>query len=365
MNNKFTQYFFNKFKNNEAKFHELNYLFWECTQRCNLNCLHCGSDCVSNSKVNDMPIEDFLNAILPLKTKYKPNTITIVITGGEPLLRPDLAECGNILRKNGFRWGIVTNGYSYNNELHLKLVSSGMGALTLSLDGLQSSHNWLRNNKSSFNHAINTLDILSGNKRINYDVVSCVNPNNIEDLPSMLDLLIDKKVKSWRLFTIAPIGRAKNNFDLQLSRFQLIKLMEFISNSRLKNKIDIKFSCEAYLGNYEKKARDSYFFCRAGINIASVLIDGSISACPNINRAFVQGNIYKNNLLDIWEYKFEIMRNRQWTKVGICADCVNYKNCNGGAMHLWNQDKDNIITCINNKIENNNLKVSEPSINCK
>jgi radical SAM protein with 4Fe4S-binding SPASM domain len=97
--------------------------------------------------------------------------------------------------------------------------------------------------------------------------------------------------------------------------------------------------------------RDSYFFCRAGINIASVLIDGSISACPNINRNFVQGNIYVDNFPEVWDNRFEMMRNRSWTKTGTCLTCKDYKNCTGGAMHLWNEKKDTIITCINKRLE--------------
>jgi len=62
--------------------------------------LHCGSDCIADSKIIDMPFEDFLQAILPLKDLYKPDSITVVITGGEPLLRNDLPQCGRILREH-------------------------------------------------------------------------------------------------------------------------------------------------------------------------------------------------------------------------------------------------------------------------
>jgi radical SAM enzyme (rSAM/lipoprotein system) len=348
----FSQYFHNKFRDNEIHIHELSYLFWECTLRCNLKCLHCGSDCISDSMIKDMPFEDFLNSILPLKTRYKHDSITVVITGGEPLLRPDLPQCGKLLRQNGFRWGIVTNGFAYNSDIHAKLLSAGMGAITLSLDGFEDSHNWLRLNNNSFKKALHALDLISSTNRLFYDVVTCVNSKNISELSKFKEFLISKKVKTWRLFTIAPIGRAAINNDLQLTNQQLKQLMDFIAQSRTDKRIDIKFSCESYVGEYEKKVRDSYFFCRSGINIASILIDGSISACPNINRHFVQGNIYKDRFLDVWENRFDIMRNRNWTKTGICLNCKDYKNCNGGAMHLWNEKHDCIKTCINDKIKN-------------
>lgn len=351
LNRRLSQYWHNKFRKNEILLHELSYLFWECTWRCNLKCRHCGSDCVADSRVKDMPFEDFLKAILPLKAKYKANSINIVITGGEPLLRSDLAQCGKTLRENGFRWGIVTNGFAYNAKIHSELLSAGMGAITLSLDGFEESHNWLRNNPKSFCNAVNALELITSSNRLYYDVVTCVNAKNIVELPRLKELLISKNVKAWRLFTIAPIGRATNDYDLRLSGEQLKYLMDFITEGRNERHIDIKFSCEAYVGSYESRVRDSYFFCRAGINIASVLIDGSISACPNINRSFAQGNIYYDNFVDVWDNRFNIMRDRSWTQKGICKNCKDYKNCNGGAMHLWNEKKDEIMTCINRRLE--------------
>lgn len=343
---KISRFFHDRFRENETKIHELTYLFWECTLRCNLNCLHCGSDCLSDARQPDMPFEDFLTAILPLKDIYPRDSITVVITGGEPLLRKDLPECGKTLREHGFRWSIVTNGFGYTPEIHSRLLSSGMGALTLSLDGLEETHNRLRRHPLSFRNAVNAIDLIAASPRLNYDVVTCVYPGNLQELPELMNFLIARKVKAWRLFTIAPIGRAATQEDLRLSGNQLKELMDFIVQARRDSRIHTTFSCEAYTGAYEKKVRDSWFFCRAGINIASVLIDGSISACPNINRHFVQGNIYKDRFIDIWENLFQIMRNRDWTKTGICLTCREHKHCNGGAMHLWDDKQEGILQCI-------------------
>ena len=273
--------------------------------------------------------------------------------GGEPLLRKDLVECGKQLRENGFRWGIVTNGYAYDEAMHANLISAGMGSITVSLDGLEANHNWLRNNSKSFERAVKALELIVSYPRLNYDVVTCVHQKNFAELPDFKEFLITRNIKKWRIFTIAPIGRAATNSEILLSNEQTRQLMDFIAEIRQNDpRIDLYFSCESYVGDYETKVRNSYFFCHAGINIGSVLIDGSISACPNIDRSFAQGNIYEDNLWEIWENRFDVMRDRSWCKTGVCKNCKDFKYCNGGAMHLWNEKQDSIMSCVAEKIKN-------------
>jgi radical SAM enzyme (rSAM/lipoprotein system) len=342
--------FFRKFKESETKLHELNYLFWECTTRCNLNCLHCGSDCSKDSSLPDMPIDDFLSALDTIEKPLK--NLTVQITGGEPLLRKDIEICGREIRKRGMRWAIVTNGQLYDKERHISLLNAGLGALTISLDGLENSHNWLRNSNNSFTKVDNAIGLAASSTRLNFDVVTCVNKRNLDELSLICDYLILKGVKAWRLFTIVPIGRAKNNPDLLLSHTEFLELMDFISESRKDKGLDIKFSCEGYVGRYEPKVRDSYFFCRAGINIGSILIDGSISACPNIDRSFSQGNIYQDNFYSVWQTKFAAFRDRSWTMIGKCAKCSEYKDCLGNGFHNWHGEKKEVLVCHHEKLQN-------------
>lgn len=290
-----------------------------------------------------MPLEDFLKALDTIENPAE--NFTVVLTGGEPLLRKDIELCGWEIRKRGMRWSIVTNGFAYDEERHISQLNAGLGALTISLDGLESSHNWLRNNQRSFERVDKAISLAASAPRLNFDVVTCVNQRNFSELEEIKQYLIRKNVKAWRLFTILPIGRSKENEELLLTDNQFKALMEFISQSRTTNEIDVKFSCEGYVGKYEWKVRDAGFFCRAGINIGSVLIDGSISACPNIDRTFTQGNIYNDNFYDVWQTKFQPFRNRNWTKTGKCANCKEYKNCQGNGFHNWHGEKENVLVC--------------------
>jgi radical SAM enzyme (rSAM/lipoprotein system) len=335
---------FKKLRATEISLHELTYLFWESTLRCNLNCIHCGSDCTRESEIPDMPVSDFIKVTERIKEQYVPEKVMIVITGGEPLMRSDLEQCGLQLTQQGFNWGIVTNGVLISKNRLDNLIKAGLSSITISLDGLSQSHNWLRN-RDCYEKVINSIKLITQKNKLVFDIVTCVNERNFEELESLKSLLITHGVQKWRLFTISPIGRAKNNSELKISETRFEELMRFIKETRKENLIDVNYECEGFVGNYELEVRKGLYFCRAGVNIASVLIDGSISACPNIDRNFTQGNIYKNDFLDVWNNRFENMRNRDWMKNGECSDCEVFDWCSGNGMHLRDFETKKVITC--------------------
>lgn len=262
-------------------------------------------------------------------------------------MRKDLEACGRELKNMGFPWGFVTNGYALTRERFDKLLESGLRSMTISLDGFEQSHNWLRGNPHSFLKATEAIKLAVGaGDKIVFDVATCVNQRNISELEQLKLFLTEMGLKKWRLFSICPIGRAKHNPDLSLSNKQFCDLLDFIKTTRQQNSIEASFGCEGFLGNYESEVREGFFFCRAGIHIASVLADGSICACPNIDRThFTQGNIYTDDFMDVWHNKFGQMRNRKWAKEGLCTDCAEFKWCKGNGIHLRDVENHNVLKC--------------------
>lgn len=332
--------------------HELNYLFWECTLRCNLNCGHCGSDCFTSSTVSDMPAADFLNVLDSVRRKMDPSKITVAITGGEPIMRKDLERAGERITRMGFPWGIVSNGWALNRKRMNSLLDAGMKSLTVSLDGLEDSHDWLRGKKGSFHRAVNALHHAAESSIPIFDAVTCLTQRNVDHLSEVRDLLTGIGVKRWRLFSIFPKGRAEGQDELKLTGSQLRGVMDFITESRKAGTIHASYSCDGFLGRYEKEVRDDFMFCRAGIGVASVLIDGSISACPSLRADYIQGNIYRDDFLDVWENRFQTMRKREWTKTGVCADCRYWKWCLGNGLHLRDEKTGELIMCQLREMEN-------------
>lgn len=326
-----------QYRKNNAKLHTLRTLFWECTLRCNMNCRHCGSDC-KMAPVPDMPKEDFLKVIDDITPHVDTHTTFIIFTGGEALLRTDLEEVGKELYRREFPWGVVTNGYLLDERRLQSLIQSGMHSVTVSLDGFEEEHNWMRQNPHSFDRAANAIQLLVKQRNIVWDIVTCVNPKNIDRLEEFRDWLVSLGVKRWRCFTIVPMGRAAHDPELQLSNEQFRWVIDFINRTREEGKIHCSYGCEGFLGPYERKVRDQLYYCRAGIEVASILNDGSISGCTSIRSDLHQGNIYKDDFWQVWENGFEPYRNRKWTKKGKCADCKMYRYCEGNGLHLYDDD---------------------------
>ena len=315
----------------------LQQVFWECTLRCNLNCRHCGSDCRKDDMPQDMPFANFAQVLDEIAREKDPKGIMIVTTGGEPLVRRDIVECGREITRRGFVWGMVSNGMLLDAKKLQQLIGAGLKTIAISLDGFEAEHNWMRGNERSFQSAVGAIEALRESK-ITWDVITCVNARNFSSLPRFKDFLVKTGVRYWRIVTVCPIGGAADDEELQLTPSQFRRLMEFIKAERDRDDIRVSYSCEGYLGGYEMEVRNYPFFCGAGINTASVRYDGAISGCLSIRSRFDQGNIYSESFMDVWNNRFQHFRDKSWMKCDECAVCKVWNVCRGGAMHLREED---------------------------
>jgi radical SAM protein with 4Fe4S-binding SPASM domain len=274
--------------------------------------------------------------------------LLLVVTGGEPLCAPALPRLLRSLTRNRLTFGMVSNGWALDAAMLQRLVDHGLRSMTISLDGLADTHDWLRGREGSFAHVLSAITAAVQVGIPNFDVVTCANPRNLDQLPALRDLLGEVGVPAWRLFSIFPRGRARKNPEVQLSLPQLSRLLAWIAQARRTGDRlpSIQWSCEGFLPDaIDQQVRDEPFFCRAGINIGSILCDGSISACPNIPRTLVQGNIRRDDFFDVWDNHFAAFRNRSWMATGDCKDCRDWKKCRGNSLHLLDEVAGGSLLC--------------------
>ncbi|MBI9103110.1 MAG: radical SAM protein [Spirochaetales bacterium] len=321
----------------EVQESSLRYLFFEITRRCNLNCIHCGSDCTSSTSMDELTTESWLKIIDYLKQTFDPLPL-IVLTGGEPTIHRDLFVITEALKNHGFTWGMVTNGINMTESRLAKLVDEGMCSITLSFDGDREATSFIRNSPKAYDKILNTMTMIGHSGIDTRDAVTCVYPGNLNKLNWISDLLLEKGMNSHRLFRIFPKGRAVENRMLEMSFDESRQMVSWIEKNRKSYKkggLDLTFSCEGYLPfEQDLKVRSEPFFCRSGINIASILCDGTITGCNNNGPDFYQGNIIQDNFATLWQDGFKEYRNKDWLKTGLCENCKEWKYCQGSSIHL-------------------------------
>lgn len=175
-----------------------------------------------------------------------------------------------------------------------------------------------------------------------------VNHQNIAELNLLFEIMDGLDIDSWRIINLEPIGRALQYPELMCTREDYIRLFNFIREKREAG-YPVEYGCSHFLGlDYEQKIRNWYWFCSAGITTASIMANGDIGACLDIERRqeTIQGNIRKDRFSDIWKKRFAIFRNDISEDPVYCQDCEYRKYCRGDAHHTWDYDQNRPRACF-------------------
>lgn len=329
---------------------KLYHLFLEVTSRCNARCEHCGSSCGYEKPKNEISKEKLMETLKEISEHYDASEILLNVTGGEPFLRKDLFEIMDYAVSLGYRWGITSNGILIDEELVKKIVKSKMSTISISIDGLKETHEAFRKVPGAWDMIIKGIKLMLNEPSIEcVQVTTVANKKNINELEELYKVVLDLGVKYWRVVNCDPIGRAKDNDEILLDPKGYRKLFKFIYEKRKENKIVVDYGCSHYLGlNMEKEIRDQHFFCMTGLYVGSILSNGDIFVCPNVERRkeLIQGNINTDSFVEVWENKFKEFRHERRTSCDDCLACSHFKYCGGDSFHTWNFDYNKPNICI-------------------
>ena len=330
---------------------QIKFLFFEMTDQCNLNCLHCGSRCTGKNRTY-LDFDLMKRVMCSVADRYDPYKIMISITGGEPMLHPDIYKTVMAAHKLGFPVGMTSNGTMINERAAKALAFAGLDTIAISLDGIEDTHDAFRQSPGSFSRAMHGVHALRA-VGIEAQAITVIHRKNIHQLDEMFDFFRSDGFYSWRLVNIEPIGRAKDNSDLMLNPTELRYLLDFIREKRFDNdnEMDVTYGCSHFLTyDYEREVRDFYFQCAAGTQVASIMADGSITACLDIERRseLIQGNAYEDDFIDVWENRFKIFRYDRTGDSRKCSGCKYRNVCMGDSVHTWNYDENEPSYCLMN-----------------
>ncbi len=326
----------------------LKFLFLELTLRCNERCIHCGSSCgdVPSEELNTKQYHQILDEIA---SDFDLKQFQLCITGGEPLMRRDFFDIMAYANELGYNWGMTSNAVLIDREAARRLRETGMKTISVSIDGLKETHDAFRRTPGAYDGAMLGIQNLideGGFKHI--QVTTVINHQNMDELDPLYEIFLGMDIDSWRVIGVEPIGRALDHPEILLDDADWKRLFDFIRSKRMED-MPVTYGCSHYLGlDYEREVREHYYICNAGIYAASIMCNGDIGACLDIEKRpeTVQGNILRDRFKDVWEQRFEIFRRDKAELNVTCRNCNVKQFCHGGATHSWDFDRNAPRVCF-------------------
>ena len=238
------------YKEQELVNHRLIDLFWECTLTCNAKCKHCGSSAEKKQYDGELTTEEIKSAFKQIACDMDASKILINVTGGEPLVRKDLCEVMEYATNElGFHWGMTTNGILLTEENIEKLRKANMETISISIDGIEETHNKFRGVPNSYQTIINNIKKLKKAGYVKHIQVTTVfHKENINQMEELYQIMLELGLDSWRLVSMDPIGRANENDNLLLNGKEIKQLLDFIKSKKKDRRLELTYGCPGFLG---------------------------------------------------------------------------------------------------------------------
>jgi radical SAM protein with 4Fe4S-binding SPASM domain len=252
------------------------------------------------------------------------------------------------LHRLGFNYGIVTNGFYVNDWTAAGLVAAGIGSISISMDAPGEVNDQLRG-PSATAKAENAIGCL---RRAGYggtlEIISTITRPVVPLLDTMRRRLSELRIANWRIAPVMPIGRAAEHPELIPGPVEIRQLLEYVRQARSDRMNPRPQFCEeGFVGNrFEGIVRPFLAQCRAGITTGGIRANGSIGACPELGDGFAQGDIRTERFRDVWQTRYQVFRQRDWTQRGRCASCEHHPRCNGGSLHLYPTPEAELLRCL-------------------
>jgi radical SAM protein with 4Fe4S-binding SPASM domain len=328
--------------------HDLRYLFLEVTRVCNLACAYCGSSCGPRERRPELTIDEWVEVVRQVASDFDPRRMMVAVTGGEPLTKEGVFELFAELRRLGFPYGMVSNACLLDAQAARRLVEVGIGSISLSMDAPPPLNDELRGAGTSEAVVRAIAALRDAGYPGKLEIISTITRPAVPLLSAMRDWVANLRVPLWRVAPVMPIGRAARRPDLVPGPDEVRQILEFVLAARRDEYLPRpEMSEEGYVGNrFEGNVRPYLCECRAGTNIAGILCDGRIGACPELGDEFVQGDIHHDRIADVWRERYQLFRDRSWMRQGTCGECAEYSRCEGGALHLYERPGAEPLRCL-------------------
>jgi heme d1 biosynthesis radical SAM protein NirJ len=323
-------------------------VIWNLIRRCNLACKHCYTTSADINFPGELSTEEVLDVMSDLQQFGVP---ALILSGGEPLLRPDIFTVSRQAKNLGFYVALSSNGtrIDYDNIDHIADI--GYHYVGISLDGLENTHDRFRRVPGSFAEAMRGIE-LCASRNIKVGIRFTLTKDNAHDLPALLTLIDDYNIDKFYLSHLNYGGRGNRNrkddahFQMTREAMDLLfatsfqwqkagKAHEFVTGNNDADGVYFLHWVNRYFPDRIAHIRaklEQWGGNASGVNVANIDNLGNVHP-DTFWWHYSLGNVKERPFSQIWADRSDSLMAglKQWPRPlqGRCATCHYQSICNG------------------------------------
>ena len=323
-------------------------VIWNVIRRCNLACKHCYSISADHDFPGELSTDEIYNVMDDLKDFGVP---VLILSGGEPLLHPDIFAISSHAKKMGFYLGLSTNGTLITERNIAELAAVGYDYVGISIDGIGQTHDKFRRKEGAFDASIRAIDLCI-EQGLKLGLRFTVTQDNAGELPELLNLMEEKDIAKFYLSHLNYAGRGNRNRRDDIFHETTRSIMELMITTSIRH-IRQGRSTEFVTGNNDADGVYLLHWVRRNFpeqenHIRKKLVQwGGNSSGVNIANIDNLGNVHPDTFW--WHYSLGNVRERPFSSIwqdtgdpilrglkavprtinGRCGDCGYFDICGG------------------------------------
>ncbi len=318
----------------------LRLIAWEVTRNCNLNCAHCRAAAKNQNYEGELDTPSALRLLDQIADVGRP---IVILTGGEPLMRPDIFKLAEYGTQKGLRMVMAPNGTLITETAAKKMVATGIQRISVSLDGAtKERHDGFRGVQGAFKGALRGIEAAKA-QGIEFQINTTISKYNYDQIPDILKMAEDLGAVALHIFLLVPTGRGKYIVDQAITAEEYEYTLNWFYDQKQKTSLQLKATCAPHyyriLRQRARKEGRSVTYDTHGLDAVTRGCLGGTSFCFISHTGIIQpcgfldlncGDITKNSFADIWWHSeiFNSLRDFDNLK-GKCGVC-EYKAVCGG-----------------------------------
>ena len=325
-------------------------VIWNLVRRCNLTCKHCYATSADKDFPGELDTEQVYRVMDDLRAY---GVSVLILSGGEPLMRPDLFQIAARAKDLGFYIGLSTNGTLIGPDNLGAILDAAFDYVGISLDGLRQTHDRFRRREGAFDDALRGLR-LCRDAGLKVGLRFTLTQDNTADLPDLLRLMDAEGVEKFYLSHLNYAGRGYKNrgddahhritrqamdllFDLCWGDVMTGRRREFVTGNNDADGAWLLLWAQRTIPHRVPRLRamlERWGGNASGINIANIDNEGRVHP-DTMWWDYSLGNVKERPFSAIWEDISDPLmaglKNRPRPLTGRCARCAHLAICGGNS----------------------------------